>query len=144
MTQGDWQNGGAHVVGMLIYGEATDESDERGRPGQGDTVLLILNGGDEDVRFTVPAVASPGQWSEVLDSAGPETPLVDGTVPLRPHSLVLLRYGTERRLAATAHPEAVNTLAVASAGAGEAAPLPDVTAGVTARVNEAEEVVENR
>ena len=103
LQQGDWQNADNHLLGMLISGQATDETDDRGRPIRGDTLLLILNGGDGDCRFTLPHVAEEGFWMTLLDSAhsechGPE----DGTsVMVAAHSLLLLRHGTERRLGAT-------------------------------------------
>ena len=36
---------------MLIYGDATDETDDRGRPITGDTLLLLFNAGDDAVRL---------------------------------------------------------------------------------------------
>jgi glycogen operon protein len=90
---------------MLIVGQATDEVDDRGRPIRGDTLLLILNGGEGDCRFTLPQVQEEGFWMMLLDTAhsdrerhGPP----DGTsVMVAAHSLVLLRHGTERRFATT-------------------------------------------
>ena len=41
MTDADWHNGDNHALGMLIYGDATDETDDRGRPIKGDTLLLV-------------------------------------------------------------------------------------------------------
>ena len=41
------------TLGMLVHGEATDDTDDRGRPIQGDTMLLILNNGDGDLHFTL-------------------------------------------------------------------------------------------
>ena len=32
MTGDDWHDAQAHVLGMLIHGQATDETDDRGRP----------------------------------------------------------------------------------------------------------------
>src|ERR1043165_9251845 len=61
MTQDDWGNRDLRVLGMLISGAATDETDERGHPLHGDTVLLIANGSDQDVRFQVPQLEG-GVW----------------------------------------------------------------------------------
>jgi glycogen operon protein len=98
MTDADWRNGELHVLGMLIAGEATDETDERGRLLRGDTLLLLMNGSDADIRFTVPPLEKEGVWVEILDSTRPQRHVVDeGWVHVDAHSLVLLRHGVERR-----------------------------------------------
>ena len=103
LQQADWQNGENHLLGMLISGHATDETDDRGRPIHGDTLLLILNGGDGDCRFTLPRVPEEGFWMTLLDSAHSEChgPQDGSSVMVAAHSLLLLRHGTERRLGAT-------------------------------------------
>ena len=99
MTDGDWHNGDNHALGMLIYGEATDETDDRGRPIKGETLLLLVNGGEAEVRFTLPEVEGEGIWAEVVDTAHRELHRVSsGFVALAPYSLVLMRYGADRRL----------------------------------------------
>ena len=108
MQGGDWQNADNHVLGMLISGQATDEVDDRGRPIHGDTLLLILNGGEADCRFTLPQVQEEGFWMTLLDSAHEERhgPPDGASVTVSAHSLVLLRHGTERRMgAASPEPE---------------------------------------
>ncbi|MBC7791913.1 MAG: glycogen debranching protein GlgX [Anaerolineae bacterium] len=99
-TQVDWDDERNHVLGMLIDGDATDETDARGRPIKGDTLLLLVNGGDADVDFQLPYMEKKGRWGELLDTAGrgrfsPEAE----TVPLEAFSLMLLRFGVERRIA---------------------------------------------
>jgi glycogen operon protein len=99
MTAQDWQNGDVRVLGMLISGHATDETDERGRLLHGDTMLLIANASDQDLRFQVPKVDAEGVWVELIDSARPERHVIDeGWVFVDAHSLVLLRHGKERRM----------------------------------------------
>ena len=102
MTSADWRDAAGHAIGMLIDGDATDEMDERGRPVQGDTMLLLLNGGPHPVHFHLPAREQPGQWMPLIDTAS-ETqvlpPLGEKAVTLVPYSLLLLRYGVDRRLA---------------------------------------------
>ena len=111
MTGDDWNTGDTRVLGMLIAGEATDETDERGRLLHGNTLLLIVNAGDHDLRFTVPVLGKDGVWVELLDSARPERHVIDeGWVFVDAHSLVLLRHGVERRIAgpgleSAAHPQ---------------------------------------
>jgi isoamylase len=99
MTADDWRNPDLRVLGMLISGSATDETDERGRLLHGDTMLVIANASDQDVRFSVPNLESEGVWVELLDSARPERHVIDdGWVFVDAHSLVLLRHGAERRM----------------------------------------------
>jgi len=102
MQQNDWQNADNHLLGMLINGQATDETDDRGRPIRGDTLLLILNGGEGDCRFTLPQVQEEGFWMTLLDSVHPEChgPQDGASVMVAAHSLLLLRHGTERRFGA--------------------------------------------
>jgi glycogen operon protein len=98
MTDADWHDAGNSVLGMLISGEAADETDDRGRPVRGDTMLLLINGGFDPVTYVLPTVAGEGKWRLVVDTAG-------GThgrwekeqLALPGFSLSLLRYGVERR-----------------------------------------------
>ncbi|MGH3923629.1 MAG: glycogen debranching protein GlgX, partial [Pseudonocardiaceae bacterium] len=68
MTEQDWQNGGTKALGMLINGQATDDSDERGRPIRDDTMQLLTNASDNEVKFVLPAVAAEGMWAELIDT----------------------------------------------------------------------------
>jgi isoamylase len=99
MTESDWRDAGNHALGMLIDGDATDETDARGRPSKGDTLFLLLNGGGTAVEFSLPAQEVKGQWVTLVDTATREPDAVDDEcITLQPYSLVLLRYGRERRV----------------------------------------------
>jgi isoamylase len=118
MQEGDWNNAGNHVLGMLIYGDATDDTDDRGRPIKGDTMLVVVNAGTEEVHFTLPKMSDTMVWMKLVDTAHPEQQqrIDAGWVGVAPHSLVLLRHGSERRLtAAVVDPSTANAAAVASA-----------------------------
>ena len=98
MTEGDWHDANSRVLGMLIHGDATDEMDARGRPLSGDTMLVILNSGEGEVRFDLPQLEG-GLWAELADTGRPDMRIIQGrTVHLAPHSMALLRFGAERRL----------------------------------------------
>ena len=105
MQQADW-NPDARALGMLVNGEATDETDDRGRPIHGDTMLLLLNAGDAEVHFRLPTIPSAdgeadrrqGVWSQLVNTAGDNpSHLSSESVTVLGHSLVLLRFGRERR-----------------------------------------------
>ncbi|MDB4879249.1 MAG: glycogen debranching enzyme GlgX [Gemmatimonadetes bacterium] len=96
----EWADPGAHVLGMLIDGHATDEVDDRGQAVSGDTLLLITNGGEHNVDFHLPALAGENIWVVMVDTARRELPVVRGAcVTVQAHSLVLLRFGADRRIA---------------------------------------------
>ena len=127
MEQGDWDNASGHAIGMLIHGDATDQTDDRGRPIHGDTMLLLINAGDTEVSFTLPKVEANdadrggaragNMWSEMVNTAREELwHIRDGWLGLAPYSLVLLRHGRERRIAFAAGAASANVIAVSAAG----------------------------
>ncbi|HEU4565902.1 MAG TPA: hypothetical protein VFS05_14680, partial [Gemmatimonadaceae bacterium] len=123
MTQADWDDAESRSLGMLIDGDATDETDDRGRLIKGATLLLLINAGDEELHFTLPVLSSDSRedevWTTLVDTARREIGLVEsGAFSLAPCSLALLRRGGERRLAVAGGAAAVNVAAVSAAGEG--------------------------
>jgi glycogen operon protein len=122
MEEEDWRNPDNHTLGMLIPGESTDETDDRGRPIKGDTMLLIAHAGDHDTEVILPRLYGDGVWHEMVDTAdlnrGSTT---DGPIRVAAYSFLLLRHGLDRRLDPVHHAAAVNTVAVSPAAAEEAA-----------------------
>ncbi|MEW6743820.1 MAG: glycogen debranching protein GlgX [Planctomycetota bacterium] len=97
MQVADWRSPSASVLGMLIHGEAADETDERGCPMPGDTLLLLMNSGSRSRFFTLPAEGS-GIWQELVNTAHPGTRTIRAKgVNLVGHSLVLLRLDSAGR-----------------------------------------------
>ncbi len=97
----DWRDAGSHVIGMLIDGAATDDVDERGHAVLGDTLLIVLNAGAAPVSFTLPALDASGDdiWVTMVDTAHDELAVVrDGVVAVEAHAVLLLRFGTDRRI----------------------------------------------
>jgi glycogen operon protein len=93
MAPEDWNDWGNHALGMLIHGLATDEMDHRGRLLTGETLLVLLNGGDKGRLFTLPTLPEPGGWTEVVDTSRPGGRAVrTASLNLHAHSLILLRY----------------------------------------------------
>jgi isoamylase len=98
MTDGDWHNPDNHTIGMLIYGDSTDETDDRGRPIEGDTLLLVLNASETAATFCLPRIEGDGIWAEMIDAAHRELRVLSGSVNVEPFSLALLRFGENRRM----------------------------------------------
>jgi glycogen operon protein len=99
MTEQDWQDGWNKALGALVNGDATDDADERGRPISDETMLVLTNAGQEEVRFTLPRIAHEGVWAELVETAAGQLRMIEGgCVKVAPHSLVLLRFGPDRRL----------------------------------------------
>src|SRR5690606_11865402 len=97
MTDDDWQSPETHVLGMMIGGEAVDERDERGDPTQGNTLLLLLNGGSRSAEFRPPELTPKGRWQEIVNTARIGTrPARGENVRLVAHSLLLLEHRGER------------------------------------------------
>ncbi len=93
MTAADWARRSNHVLGMLIDGRAGDETDDRGRPVMGDSLLLLLNGSSRSCHFTLPKRSLPGVWHELIHTARPGARTVrTPAVNLVSHSLILLRH----------------------------------------------------
>jgi glycogen operon protein len=97
MMVADWHDPKNRVLGMLIYGEASDEVDERGRPNRGETLLVLVNGGARSRYFQLPEMRPQGVWREIVNTARPGTRLASGGgVNLVAHSLMLLRFEAAR------------------------------------------------
>ena len=105
LTSVDWRSSALQAFGMLIDGAATDEVDERGRAVNGETILLLVNAGEAPVSFALPAFAGGGTgeniWVIMVDTAREELPVVNtNAVTLEAHAVMLLRFGTDRRVPA--------------------------------------------
>jgi isoamylase len=95
MSAGDWSDPELRALGMVIDGGATDETDARGRLIRGDTLALVLNGGERAVRFELPRQPLEGQWVCLVETASTVMGNA-GQVTMEPQSLVLLRYQANR------------------------------------------------
>jgi glycogen operon protein len=94
MTEADWHDPQNRVLGMLLHGSATDETDNRGQPLEGDTLLLLLNGSSKALLFTLPRLDEPGRWVFLVNAARTmvgRSPRGRG-VRLGSHSLILLKH----------------------------------------------------
>ncbi|MBD2758725.1 glycogen debranching protein GlgX [Yimella sp. cx-573] len=99
MTELDWRNRLARSMTVFLNGTAIQAPDRQGRKVEDDHFLLLFNGGDEDLEFTVPPVVADAEWSVAIDTSADvegdqfqET--IEGgyeyTVPA--HSIAVLHY----------------------------------------------------
>jgi glycogen operon protein len=94
MTEDDWRDPENRVLGMLMPGRATDETDARGRPVHGRTLLLLLNAGPRSRSYTLPKQTRPGTWRELVNTTRPrqQRTVRRPAINLVAHSLALLAY----------------------------------------------------
>ena len=74
MTDETWNSPDVRCLGVRLNGDAIDEVDERGERIVGDTLLLMLNAGDETMSFMLPADGADERWETLLDTADPWVP----------------------------------------------------------------------
>ena len=95
-----WDAGFTKPLTVFLNGRAISEPDPRGERVADDSFLLLFNGSEEDLRFTVPPRRYGTRWSKVRDTASTDSDF-DRTSPVKPgdtitlvnHSLQLLRRG---------------------------------------------------
>jgi hypothetical protein len=67
MTEEAWQTGYACCLGVRWAGDLIADTDEKGEPVVGDTILLLLNAHHETISFTLPALKEGQQWERLLE-----------------------------------------------------------------------------
>jgi glycogen operon protein len=72
MTEEAWNMGFARCLGVRWAGDLIGETDERGEPVVGDTVLLLMNAHHELIPFKLPTHKEGQQWERILDTADPQ------------------------------------------------------------------------
>ncbi len=95
MTDKLWNSPDARALGVLLSGGSIHESDERGQPIRGNTLLVLYNAADSPLAFCLPGDGGGHFWEPLLDTAC-ELPLaaefaIGSTYTLEPRSLALLR-----------------------------------------------------
>jgi glycogen operon protein len=97
MSDDDWNAGFAKCLGVRLAGDLIGDTDERGEPIVGETLLLLLNGHHEAIPFTMPATRVEHHWERMLDTTLPagegELLVLQGgqQYPLAGRSVVALR-----------------------------------------------------
>jgi len=100
MTGDDWDAGFVKSLTVFLNGRAISEPDRRGERIQDDSFLLLFNGSEQDLVFTIPPRRYGQRWAKALDTARPmadfelETAVKPGDViTVINHSLQVLSRG---------------------------------------------------
>jgi isoamylase len=95
MTDDTWNSPDVRCLGVRLNGDAIDEVDERGGRIVSDTLLLMLNAGEQPIAFTLPATAPEERWETLIDTADPWAPSrrlrAGGRYELLPRSMSVLK-----------------------------------------------------
>ena len=95
MTDSTWSSPDVRCLGVRLNGDAIHELDERGDRIIGDTLLMMLNAGEQPIAFTLPAAAPEERWETLLDTADPWAPprrlRAGGRYELLPRSMAVLK-----------------------------------------------------
>jgi glycogen operon protein len=96
MTQRDWQQPSAHVLGVFLNGQEIADRTPRGAPIEDGSFLLLFNAHHEDMTFTLPARRFGAEWiheictHEPALEAGAQRWSSRGEVPVPARSMKLL------------------------------------------------------
>lgn len=107
MTDEEWSQKSAQILGLLLSGEGLEEQDERARPITDQNFLLLMNAHHEAVPFLLPAVASGMGWLAVVDTScqtargNPLAYDAGASYSLQARSLVVLQERERNRVRAT-------------------------------------------
>ena len=77
LNDGEWADEMA-CLGMRLAGDRMEETDEYGRPEEGDSLFVILNAGADECRFTLPPTHPDHRWALLLDTALEAVPVWNG------------------------------------------------------------------
>jgi glycogen operon protein len=93
MTAEDWNSPRARSLVMLIRGNRPGDLDERGNSLNGRSLLVTLNAANRAKNFTLPTLAQPGHWRELLNTAQPARKTNKSLgLSVAPHALALFSY----------------------------------------------------
>ena len=114
MGDAEWSAGFTQCLGVRLAGDIMNETDERGEPIRGDTLLLLINAHWEELDFTLPDTNSEHVWETLIDTRDPEMParVCRGgeKYPLFGRSLALLRTNVPEAAGTGASPAQLDLL----------------------------------
>ncbi|MCB1763465.1 MAG: glycogen debranching enzyme GlgX, partial [Gammaproteobacteria bacterium] len=68
-TKREWQQSFARCLGLLLSGNAIEDYDERGRPIEDDTMIMLLNAHHENIDFSLPSEPQHARWQVLIDTS---------------------------------------------------------------------------
>jgi isoamylase len=71
MTDEMWNSPDVRGLGVRLNGDAIQEVNERGERINGDSLLVIINAGDQPLSFVLPPTAPIERWDTLIDTADP-------------------------------------------------------------------------
>ncbi|HEX2849145.1 MAG TPA: glycogen debranching protein GlgX [Acidimicrobiales bacterium] len=72
MTEDDWDNGFAKILGVFLNGDAIPSRGPRGEHIVDDSMLLLFSADHDDADFAIPADPCAGRWDVLFDTARPD------------------------------------------------------------------------
>ena len=69
MDEADWSQGHMRALGIILAGDAIEETDTRGNAIVDDTFLLLFNAHHEAVSFVLPNQVDAAVWHLILDTS---------------------------------------------------------------------------
>ncbi|MFC8503600.1 glycogen debranching protein GlgX [Pedococcus sp. NPDC057267] len=72
MDEASWSNGYAQAMTVFLNGQAIPEPDVRGRPIVDDHFVILFNGSDDAIAFTLPDADYGEHWTTEIDTAAQE------------------------------------------------------------------------
>ena len=72
MNDEGWNADFVRSIAMMLNGSAIEETDERGEPILGDTLLVLLNAHSDRVSFTLPRLDDDQRWQRLFDTFDPQ------------------------------------------------------------------------
>ena len=83
MTNRQWNDGHERCLGLFLNGRAITERQADGERITDDSFLVLINGWEDDVAFTLPPVRLGRRWAFELGTAAPSSEPGSWTVPAR-------------------------------------------------------------
>ncbi|WP_218711404.1 glycogen debranching protein GlgX [Arthrobacter sp. BF1] len=93
MTPADWDNGFGRSIGVFLNGGGIPDCDTKGQPVVDDCFLMLFNGGDGPVDFTLPAEDYSTRWVVEIHTNGVSASefSAGAVVAVAAHSVLVLR-----------------------------------------------------
>jgi len=69
MTDQEWNQEFARCLGLLLSGDAADETDERGQRIRDGNFIILMNAHHDEIPFTLPVLTASAGWTTLVDTS---------------------------------------------------------------------------